>query len=151
MIINHKSLTRGQGSKPFTLLIMFLLIVSLAPTWWALRSIRRDRQVQLQLSLAIAATCGVAFLGATLLEILQWDPNLQANAYGSAFYLLQALQLVIVIIGLLISLFCQAQAWMGYFNRWRHLAVQNLANFWTFATIHWLIVAAVLYLSPYVL
>ncbi len=32
MIINHKSLTRGQGSKPFTLLIMFLLIVSLAQT-----------------------------------------------------------------------------------------------------------------------
>jgi len=32
MIINHKSISRGQGSKPFTLLIMFLLIVSLAQT-----------------------------------------------------------------------------------------------------------------------
>jgi acid phosphatase type 7 len=32
MIINNKSISRGQGSKPFTLLIMFLLIVSMAQT-----------------------------------------------------------------------------------------------------------------------
>jgi len=54
-------------------------------------------------------------------------------------------------IGLLISAFTQAQAWLGYFNRWRHLAVQNLANYWTFSVVHWLVVAAVLYASPYLL
>jgi acid phosphatase type 7 len=32
MIINNKRISRGQGSKPFTLLIMFLLIVSMAQT-----------------------------------------------------------------------------------------------------------------------
>ena len=31
------------------------------------------------------------------------------------------------------------------------LAVQNLANYWTFAALHWLVLAAVLYLSPYLL
>ena len=51
----------------------------------------------------------------------------------------------------LISVFTQAQAWMGYFNRWRHLAVQNLAHYWTFTAVHRLVVAAVVYMSPYVL
>ena len=128
-----------------------LLAISVVPVWWALRSIRRDHQLQLQISLACSALLGGLFLALLVAEIGQWDPNLQGHAYGSAFYLLQGIQLVIVLGGLLISLFTQAQAWLGYFNRWRHLAVQNLANYWTFAVAHWLIVAAVLYGSPYLL
>src|SRR5207237_8490092 len=124
-----------------------LFAVSILPAWWALWSIRRDHQLQLQLSLALGAALGAAFVALMIAEIGQWDPNLQWNAYGSAFYLLQAIQLVIVLGGLLISLFTQAQAWLGYFNRWRHLAVQNLANYWTFAVVHWLVVAAVLFAS----
>jgi cytochrome c oxidase subunit I+III len=129
----------------------FVALVSLVPTWWALRSIRREHQLQLQISLALSAACGVIFVALSLAEIGQWDTNLQAHAYGSIFYMLQGLQLVIVLLGLMISVFTQAQAWLGYFNRWRHLAVQNLANYWTFGVLHWVIVAAVLYVSPYVL
>jgi heme/copper-type cytochrome/quinol oxidase subunit 3 len=125
--------------------------LSVLPAWWALRSIRRDRQLQLQIALALNSLLGVAFLGLLMAEIGQWDPNLQWHAYGSVFYLLQGIQLVLVVIGLLISAFTQAQAWLGYFNRWRHLAVQNLANYWTFSVVHWLVVAAVLYASPYLL
>ena len=128
-----------------------VLLVSVAPVWWALRSIRLDHQLQLQMSLAATFTLGAVFVALQVVEIGQWDPNLQANAYGSAFYLLQGIQMLVVVIGLLIGLFTQAQAWLGYFNRWRHLAVQNLANYWTFAAVHWLIVAAVLYASPYLL
>ena len=43
-----------------------------------------------------------AFLGLLMAEIGQWDPNLQWHAYGSVFYLLQGIQLVLVVIGLLI-------------------------------------------------
>jgi heme/copper-type cytochrome/quinol oxidase subunit 3 len=128
-----------------------VLALSLPPAWWAVRSIKHDHQVQLQLALALNALLGVAFLGLLLTEIGQWDPNLQWHAYGSVFYLLQGIQLVLVVIGLLIGAFTQAQAWMGYFNRWRHLAVENLANYWTFSVVHWLVVAAVLYASPYLL
>jgi cytochrome c oxidase subunit I+III len=134
---------------PIVRSIVFAL--SLPPAWWALRSIKRERQLRLQIALAANAALGVAFLGLMLAEIGQWDPNLQWHAYGSAFYLLQGIQLVLVLIGLLISAFAQVQAWMGYFNRWRYLAVQNLANYWTFTVVHWLVVAAVLYASPYVL
>jgi heme/copper-type cytochrome/quinol oxidase subunit 3 len=128
-----------------------VLLFSVVPVWWSLWSIRRDRQLQLQLSLAISFGLGVMFVVLQVVEIGQWDPNLQGSAYGSIFYLLQAIQLVISLLGLLISLFAQAQAWLGYFNRWRHLAVQNLAHYWTFAAVHWVIIAAVMYLSPYVL
>ena len=136
---------------PLPLIRSAVLVLSLFPTWWALHSVRRERQLQLQLSLAVTFGCGVAFIALNVAEIGQWDPNLQANAYGSIFYLLQGIQLLLVIIGLLISLFAQGQAWMGYFNRWRHLAVQNLTNYWTFTVMHWLVVAAVLYVSPYLL
>ena len=43
------------------------------------------------------------------------------------------------------------QAWLGYFNRWRHLAVENVANYWLFVTAHWLLLLLVLYVSPHVL
>jgi len=142
-------ITAPDLSLPFVRTIVMLLSVPFV--WWALHSIRRGAQIQLQISLAASFGLGIAFVALLIAEIGQWDPNLQGNAYGSIFYMLQGLQLVIVLLGLLISLFTQAQAWLGYFNRWRHLAVQNLANYWTFAAVHWLIVAAVLYVSPYVL
>jgi cytochrome c oxidase subunit I+III len=128
-----------------------LFALSLVPAWWALRAIKRNHQLRLQLALATTMAFGIVFIGLTIAEIGQWDPNLQWQAYGSVFYLLQGIQLVLVLIGLLISVFTQAQAWLGYFNSWRYLAVQNLANFWTFAVVHWLVVAAVLYVGPYVL
>ena len=134
---------------PITRTAVFTL--SLPPVWWALASIRRGRQLRLQLGLGLNAVLGIAFLAPLVAEIGHWDPNLQGHAYGSAFYLLQGTQLVLVVLGLLISLFTQAQAWMGYFNPWRYLAVENLAMFWTFAVVHWLVVAAVLYGSPYLL
>jgi heme/copper-type cytochrome/quinol oxidase subunit 3 len=142
-------ITPPDLSLPVVRTIVFLS--SIVPAWWALRSIRREHQVQLQLSLALTSICGVIFIALLLTEIGAWDVNLQANAYGSIFYLLQGIQLLLVIIGLLISVFTQAQAWLGYFNGWRHLAVQNLTNFWTFAVVHWLVVALVLYASPYLL
>jgi cytochrome c oxidase subunit I+III len=142
-------IARPDLSLPVIRTVMFAL--SALPAWWALRSIRRDHQVQLQISLAANAALGGVFLALLMVEIGQWDPNLQGNAYGSVFYLLQGIQLLLVLIGLLISLFTQAQTWLGYFNRWRYLAVQNLANYWTFSVVHWLVVAAVLYVSPYVL
>jgi cytochrome c oxidase subunit I+III len=128
-----------------------VILLTIPFVWWALRSIRHGHQLQLQLSLAVSFGLGLAFVALLIVEIGQWDPNLQGNAYGSTFYMLQGLQLVIVLLGLLISLFTQAEAWFGYFNRWRHLAVQNLASYWTFAALHWVVLAAVLYLSPYVL
>ena len=44
----------------------------------------------------------------------------------------------------------QVQAWLGYFNRWRHLAVENLANYWLFTAANWLVLVVVLYVTPYV-
>ena len=142
-------IARPELTLPAIRTVVFAL--SAVPAWWALRSIRRNHQVQLQVSLAVAAALGAVFVALLIAEIGQWDPNLQGSAYGSAFYLLQGIQLVLVLLGLLISFFTQAEAWMGYFNRWRHLAVQNLTNYWIFAVVHWLIVSAVVYVSPYVL
>ena len=42
----------------------------------------------------------------------------------------------------------QIQAWLGYFNRWRFAAVENLALYWSFSALAWLVVLAVVYLSP---
>jgi heme/copper-type cytochrome/quinol oxidase subunit 3 len=52
--------------------------------------------------------------------------------------------------GLLVGAFALAQAWCGYFNRWRHLAVENFFVYWTFTAVHWLLIGTVLYVTPYV-
>jgi heme/copper-type cytochrome/quinol oxidase subunit 3 len=50
--------------------------------------------------------------------------------------------------GLLMGVVVQAQAWLGYFNARRYLAVENVALYTSFTAAAWAVVAAVLYLSP---
>jgi heme/copper-type cytochrome/quinol oxidase subunit 3 len=78
-----------------------------------------------------------------------WTPD--TNAYTSAFGTLIGVQVVFVTVGLIMAASVALQAWLGYFNRWRHLAVENLANFWLFIAAHWLLLTLVLYVSPHVL
>jgi hypothetical protein len=40
-------------------------------------------------------------------------------------------------------------AWLGYFNAWRFLGVENVANYWAFVAAHWLVLLGVLYGTPY--
>ena len=48
----------------------------------------------------------------------------------------------------MLSTVTQLWAWLGYFTRWRYLAVQNTALYWWFVVASWLVVFAVVYLSP---
>ncbi len=58
---------------------------------------------------------------------------------------------LLVALAMLISAVVQLQAWLGYFNRYRRVAVQNLAMMWYFNIVAWLVVAAVIYATPYLL
>jgi heme/copper-type cytochrome/quinol oxidase subunit 3 len=42
----------------------------------------------------------------------------------------------------------QVQVWLNYFNARRYLAVENVALYTSFTAAAWVVVAAVLYLSP---
>ncbi len=112
----------------------------------ALRSIRGGAQGQLRLWLTAALLLGGLFLVAALQS---WQGiSHTAHAYGSAFLLLGWYQLVLVVVGLILAGVVLTQALLGYFDRRRFLAVQNAALYLSAIAINWLVLFAVLYLTP---
>jgi cytochrome c oxidase subunit I+III len=128
-----------------------VLLAGAACAWGAHRAIRRDQQGRVLVALTGSVLLGGLFLAVQGLDYLQSDARMQGLAYGSIFYTLAGLHTTYMVMGLLITAVTLLWAWLGYFNRWRHLAVENTAHFWYFVTVHWLVLIGVLYVSPYVL
>ena len=74
----------------------------------------------------------------------------QTNAYGSAFFTITSFHGLHVIVALLLGAVLLVRAWRGGFDQERHLAVQNVALYWHFVGAVWIVILAVLYLSPQV-
>jgi cytochrome c oxidase subunit 3/cytochrome c oxidase subunit I+III len=118
-------------------------------TFWALRSVRGDGQAGLRLGLSAAFGLGALFLVLQGIEWTRWGFTPDLNAYTSVFGALAGLQSVFVLLGLILTAVVGLQAWLGYFNAWRLLAVENVANYWAFVAAHWLVLLVVLYATPY--
>lgn len=54
-------------------------------------------------------------------------------------------------VGIAALLFVLVQGWLGYFDRRRHGAVENVALLWSFVVVSGVTVVATLHLSRYVL
>ncbi|MGE3911020.1 MAG: heme-copper oxidase subunit III, partial [Chloroflexota bacterium] len=128
-----------------------LLLVSAVPAFLAERSIRRGNQGGLVLGLAGVFGAGLAFVGLQVAEYASLNFSHVTNAYGSAFFLLTWYVTFLTFIALVIGGVVQVQAWLGYFSRYRFVAIQNLVMLWYFIIVAWLIVFGVIYLSPYLL
>src|SRR5207245_5343755 len=72
------------------------------------------------------------------------------NAYGSAFFTITSFHGLHVIVALLLGAVLLVRAWRGGFDQEHHLAVQNVALYWHFVGAVWIVILAVLYLSPQV-
>ena len=118
---------------------------------WALAAVREGGRTGLLLGTAFSVLLGVLSLVVQALDMTGWGWTPDTNAYTSAFGTLIGVQVVYVAMGLIMAGSVALQAWLGYFNRWRHLAVENVANYWLFVTAHWLVLTLVLYVSPHVL
>jgi heme/copper-type cytochrome/quinol oxidase subunit 3 len=128
-----------------------LVVASAGPMLLAERGIRGGHQGRLVLGLALTFGLGVAALGVQFAELSQAGFTHTTNAYGSIFFLLAWFGTLLVLGGLVINGVVQIQAWLGYFNRWRYLAVQNAGLYWYFTGAAWVVIYAVAYVSPYLL
>ncbi|HET6317832.1 MAG TPA: cytochrome c oxidase subunit 3, partial [Chloroflexota bacterium] len=112
-----------------------------------LRSIQGGQYERMLQFVSASGPLAVLFLIVQMTEFTRWGFTPDANAFTSAFGLLAGLQTTFVVIGLILSGVVTAHAWLGYFNQWRFLAIENVASYWYFATAHWLVLVVVLYLT----
>ena len=126
------------------------LALSALPLRWAETSIVRGRQVPVLIGLALGFALAATYFVLQIVDLAQAGFTHQTDAYGSAFFGIMVFQLIFVFGGLIMCANVQLQAWLGYFNRWRHLAIQNTAFWWYFLIGNGLLCFLVLYLSPYV-
>jgi cytochrome c oxidase subunit I+III len=128
-----------------------VLLGSVAPMLLAERAIRRGSQGWLVFGLANGFLLGSLFLGLQLFDYSTTPFSHVTNAYGSIYFMLLWFAFLLVAAGLIMLGVVQLQAWLGYFSRWRFAAVQNVTLYWSFTAFAWLVTAAVVYASPYLL
>ncbi len=135
---------------PLATLAMVLLFATAPLARWAEVGIRQGRRgvaaAGLGASFALSAVSGALLL----VDLARAGFTHQTNAYGSAFFALAGFQCLLLAGGLIVSAVVQVQTWLGYFNRFRYLAIQNAALYQYFVVANGLVTAAVLYLTPYV-
>jgi heme/copper-type cytochrome/quinol oxidase subunit 3 len=132
-------------------LATLVLLAGALFVWWAERRIRSGAQGQLRLGLVGAAALGLAFLVLLISDTARSGISPSTQAYDSAVATLLGYQAVLVVGGLILLGVVQAQAWLGYFSARRFLAVQNTALYCIAVAINWLVIFAVVYLTPHVL
>jgi heme/copper-type cytochrome/quinol oxidase subunit 3 len=125
-----------------------ILIVSSATMWWAEAGIRNGRQGRLRLGLLTTLVLGIIFLVIQALEYSHKTFTPASNAYGSLFFTITGFHGAHVFAGLVMNVVIQVRAWLGHFTPRRHLAVSNVALYWHFVDVVWIVVFGALYLTP---
>jgi cytochrome c oxidase subunit I+III len=115
----------------------------------ALRAIRRGSQTGLKVWLTGAAVGAGLFVTLAVLGWNQDQISVSAHAYGSIFLTVGWYQITLVIGGLVLLGVVLVQAWLGYFDARRFLAIQNAAIYCAAIFANWLVVFGVLYATPY--
>tara|TARA_R110002072_G_scaffold303089_1_gene493115 strand:- start:9831 stop:12467 length:2637 start_codon:yes stop_codon:yes gene_type:complete len=126
-----------------------LMLAAVAAMGWADIGIARGRRRRLVIGLVAAEVLGAVFMVLQILLYRDAGFSHDENAYASIFLMTLAFHIAMTAAGLLMALPIGAQAWLGYFNRWRRSTVQILALYWYFLAASWALTFVVLYLSPY--
>ena len=125
-----------------------ILIVSSGTIWWAESGIKKGKQGQLRLGLAVTLVLGIIFLVLQALEYSHKTFTPATDAYGSLFFTITGFHGAHVLAGLLMNVVIQIWAWLGQFTARRHLAVSNVVMYWHFVDVVWIVVFVSLYLTP---
>jgi len=124
-----------------------ILLASSVTVAAAQRGIGRGEQRTLRAGLALTAALGVAFL---VSQTVNWfalvaaQLTMRTNLYGFTFYLLTGLHALHVLGGLGPLLVVTRRAFAGRYTATAHAGVANIAAYWHFLDIVWLVMFAVL-------
>jgi heme/copper-type cytochrome/quinol oxidase subunit 3 len=142
----------GEGGKypsvAYMIPMTILLLSSSVSTWWGERGIKQGSATRLRAGYAVTFVLGAAFLTLQVFEFRDRQFGPTASAYQSLFYTITSFHGAHVAIGLMMNLFVQVRAWLGHFDARRYDAVENASLYWHFVDAVWIVIVAVLYLSP---
>jgi cytochrome c oxidase subunit III len=142
---------RGMPAFPKALWVSTLLImVSSLTVQGALRGVRRGDVGALRRGLALTLVLGLGFL---VCQTLNWFLLVaeyvtpKVNLYAFTFYLLTGLHAAHVVGGLIPLGITTRRAFQGAYSPTFHPGVENIATYWHFLDVVWLVLFTVLFLA----
>jgi cytochrome c oxidase subunit I+III len=135
----------------FALAGVAALLASAVPPIFALRAVRRGDAGGLRAGLGLALVVGIAYVLVAALDLLAQGLDPVARAYDAMFATVAGYQIALAVVGLAALAFVLVQSWLGFFDRRRHGAVENVVLLWSFVVVSGMTVVATLHLSPYLL
>ncbi len=126
-----------------------ILLLSSVAVWWADKGVRRGKQGQLVIGLAIALLLGIAFVAIQLIEWNSQTFTLRSSPYGSLFYTITGFHMAHVIVGLLVLATLLVWSALGYFSGRRSAPILIGGAYWHFVDAVWLAVFFTFYITPY--
>jgi len=125
-----------------------ILVLSSVPMWLADRAVRRGRPALFAPLLGAVLLMGVAFL---IIEATEWSRQSftpATNVYSSLFYTITGFHFAHVTLGLLMIVELLFRALMDRIEVRRPLAVRNVAAYWHFVGVVWVVLFLTIYISP---
>jgi heme/copper-type cytochrome/quinol oxidase subunit 3 len=142
-----------EEDPPYTLALVLLgiLVVSSGTAEWAKKGIVAGRRGQLQAGLGLTLLLSAAFIAVQAVEYANHLKKLRPSdsSYGSIFYTITSFHFLHVVVGVLLLAFALSRALAGHFDERRHVAVKNAVTYWHFVDLVWIVVVAIVYLSPH--
>jgi heme/copper-type cytochrome/quinol oxidase subunit 3 len=117
-----------------------------AAVHWAERGIRRAQRQRLLFGLGGALALALSALALLVGVWMATGMSPAEHAYASLVFTLLGFQLTLLVGALVLIAVVLVQAWLGYFDRHRFLAVQNTSLFTAAAAVNWLVTGGVLFL-----
>lgn len=126
-----------------------LAVVTALAMLWTKRRIAADRVGAARIGLIIALLAGAAASALLYVHMTGLPFDHMQHAYGSIFYTLSGLLLVLTVGGLGQTLFTLVWAFRGRYSGREHVAIEVGQDMWAALAAFWVITTAILYGAPY--
>ena len=142
-------LYKGIYDIPFTSISAFVLLMSSVTMVLALAAIQRNDRRGLQIWLLATALLGMTFLAGQAFEFTDFfneGLTLNANLFGTTFFVLTGFHGAHVSVGVLILLSLYVMAGRGRITHENSLNVELAGLYWHFVDIVWIVIFTLVYL-----
>lgn len=133
----------------YTTIFSIILWASSVPVILGESALEKGKVGVFKTMAALSFVMGLSFVLYSLHDFDELKFGWRDNAYGSLHYTIIGLHLIHVCIGLAMSLVVQAKAWLGRFDRGRHVTAMVFSLYWHFVDVVWLFVFPSMILAPH--
>ena len=134
---------------PFTSVSAFVLLMSSLSMVLALAAIQRGDRRGLQIWLLTTALLGITFLSGQAFEFTEFHReglSLDANLFGTTFFVLTGFHGAHVSVGILVLLSLWVMALRGRLTQAGSLNVELVGLYWHFVDVVWIVIFTLVYL-----